>query len=107
MVYTCFVCVCVCVCAYSGRDLASPSGRQGGGGGGGGFDTDDLLPRADISASLSSAIINNMGSAQWKERKEAMEAVDKLIKDAGGRIQPQVRHTVYVCVPICATPPCH
>lgn len=43
--------------------------------GGGGGD-DDLLPRTDISGPASaSSVISGMGSANWKERKAAMDEV--------------------------------
>lgn len=70
---------------HSGADAGSSSPPDGG------FDSDDLLPRTDISGGiLSSNIIPNLSSSAWKERLDAMEAVDSLITSAGGRIQPEV-----------------
>lgn len=50
---------------------------------------DDLLPRADISAQLGDPIAL-LGSANWKERKEGLDAVEAAIAAAGGRIQANV-----------------
>lgn len=61
-----------------------------GGAAGGGFDADELLPRSDISLSITSALMANLSSSNWKERKEAMDSIEGLITSAGGRIQPQV-----------------
>lgn len=52
------------------RAEGGSSSGAGGGGGGGGFDADDLLPRSDISASITPAIITSMGSSNWKDRKQ-------------------------------------
>jgi hypothetical protein len=54
------------------------------------FDPDDMLPRTDISDEISSSFIAKLSSANWKERKEAMEAVEGILQGAGYRIQPQV-----------------
>ena len=52
---------------------------------------DDLLPRADISSQISGELLTKLGSANWKERKEALDDVDAMLMAAGGRIQPCVR----------------
>ena len=52
---------------------------------------DDLLPRADISGQITGELIGKLGSATWKERKEALDAVEGILAAAGGRIQPGVR----------------
>lgn len=54
------------------------------------YDADDLLPRQDISTSITSAILNNLTSSNWKERKDGLDAVEQLLVSAGNRIQPQV-----------------
>ena len=54
------------------------------------FDPDELLPRADISASISGRLLTELGSAQWKERNRAVDEVEGIISGAGGRIQPNV-----------------
>ena len=54
------------------------------------FDPDALLPRTDISSHITSKLIANIGSANWKERNAALDEVQDIIKAAGGRIQPAV-----------------
>lgn len=54
------------------------------------FDPDALLPRTDISTQLSSKLVANIGSSNWKERNAALEEVEEIMKSAGGRIQPSV-----------------
>lgn len=51
---------------------------------------DDLLPRSDISGQITGELVGKMGSANWKERKEALDEVEAIIAAAGGRIQPCV-----------------
>lgn len=51
---------------------------------------DDLLPRADISGQISGALLANLGSANWKERKASLDEVEDMIAAAGGRITPGV-----------------
>lgn len=51
---------------------------------------DDLLPRADISGAIAGAV-GMLGSANWKERKEALDEIEAALAGAGGRIQPNVR----------------
>ena len=54
------------------------------------FDPDALLPRTDISSQISSKLIGNLGSANWKERNAALDEVEEIVRFAGGRIQPAV-----------------
>ena len=54
------------------------------------FDPDALLPRTDISNQITSKLVANIGSANWKERNAALEEVEEIVKAAGGRIQPTV-----------------
>ena len=54
------------------------------------FEPDALLPRTDISNQISSKLVANLGSANWKERNAALDEVEEVIKSAGGRIQPTV-----------------
>lgn len=72
----------MCTCGCGGGGCAAV---------GGGYDAEDLLPRADISASITPALLTNLGSANWKERKQGLDDVEALLVGAGGRIQPQVR----------------
>lgn len=76
---------------------AGPSSKAAGKGGkaaavaaSAAFDADDLLPREDISGSITSKLISELGSANWKERKAAMDEVEGFISAAGNRIQPSV-----------------
>jgi hypothetical protein len=50
---------------------------------------DDLLPRADISGAIAPHVAA-LGSANWKERKAALDEIDAAIASAGGRIQANV-----------------
>lgn len=54
------------------------------------LDPDALLPRTDISSQITSKLVANIGSANWKERNAALDEVEEIIKAAGGRIQPTV-----------------
>ncbi|CAD7700615.1 unnamed protein product [Ostreobium quekettii] len=51
---------------------------------------DDFLPRQDISAQITPALINKLGSANWKERKEGLDDVEQILAGAGNRIDPCV-----------------
>lgn len=51
---------------------------------------DDLLPRTDISPQITSRLMTNMGSANWKEREKAIADVEEIVKAAAGRILPTV-----------------
>jgi cytoskeleton-associated protein 5 len=81
----------------AGGGAAGPSSKAAGRGGkaaavvaSAAFDADDLLPREDISGSITSKLISELGSANWKERKAAMDEVEGFISAAGNRIQPSV-----------------
>lgn len=50
---------------------------------------DDLLPRADISGQIAGAVAA-LGSANWKERKAALDEIEGVLAAAGGRIQANV-----------------
>ncbi|KAJ3300457.1 Microtubule-associated protein, microtubule dynamics during spindle orientation [Borealophlyctis nickersoniae] len=52
-----------------------------------GHPTEDLFPRVDIGAQISSKIIQDLGDANWKIRKEGLEEVMKLIDAANKRIK--------------------
>lgn len=51
---------------------------------------EDLIPRASIASSLTSALIGQISSSNWKERNSALEEIENLIKSAGNRIQPDI-----------------
>ena len=48
------------------------------------------LPRADISGAITSKLLEDMQDSNWKVRGAALDAVDKIIVDAGKRIQSDV-----------------
>ncbi|KAK9795603.1 hypothetical protein WJX73_007429 [Symbiochloris irregularis] len=51
---------------------------------------DDLLPRADISSSITPSLLASLNNAQWKERNLAVGSIENVLKGAGGRIQPTI-----------------
>lgn len=51
---------------------------------------DDLLPRTDIGGQVTSQLLGMIGSAQPKDRMKGVDAVDELLRGAGGRIGPDV-----------------
>lgn len=51
---------------------------------------EDLLPRADISGALTPSLIGRISNANWKERNAAMEEIEGILREAGGRIQPDL-----------------
>ncbi|CAI9262994.1 unnamed protein product [Lactuca saligna] len=54
-------------------------------GSGGGLDG---LPREDISAKITPALLKGLESSDWKMRLESIEAVNKIVEEANKRIQP-------------------
>ncbi|TPX69294.1 hypothetical protein SpCBS45565_g02541 [Spizellomyces sp. 'palustris'] len=50
--------------------------------------TDDLFPRVDISGQITGKLIVDMGNAQWKVRKEALDDLVRILEAANKRIQP-------------------
>ncbi|KAG2491479.1 hypothetical protein HYH03_010264 [Edaphochlamys debaryana] len=75
--------------AKTGGKAGAAAAAGGGGGGGGGFDADDLLPRTDISGLITSELVTQLSSANWKERKAGLDAIETILTQAGNRIQPQ------------------
>lgn len=63
---------------------------------------DDLLPRADISGQISSTLLANLASTNWKERKEGLDEVEQIIASAGNRIQPDVSGQLGTAYPVLA-----
>ncbi|KAG9440986.1 hypothetical protein H6P81_016840 [Aristolochia fimbriata] len=47
----------------------------------------DGLPRDDISAKITPALLKNLGSPDWKLRLESIESVNKILEEANKRIQ--------------------
>lgn len=39
---------------------------------------------------ITSALLTQMGNSVWKERKAAMDEVERMLQAAGFRIQPEV-----------------
>lgn len=52
-------------------------------------DLNSLIPATDIST-LTAPIIKQLSSAQWKERKEGLDAAEAMLNAAQNRIQPKV-----------------
>uniref|UniRef100_A0A7N1A6B8 TOG domain-containing protein n=1 Tax=Kalanchoe fedtschenkoi TaxID=63787 RepID=A0A7N1A6B8_KALFE len=48
----------------------------------------DGLPREDISAKITPALLKGLESPDWKIRLESIEAVNKILEEANKRIQP-------------------
>lgn len=57
-----------------------------------GDSTEDLFPRVDISGQVSGKLVEEMGNAQWKVRKEALDELTKIIEAANKRIKPNLGH---------------
>lgn len=74
--------------------VCAPAGSSTNGGGNGSvaavFDADDLLPRADISGDINADLLGRLANTNWKDRKAALDDVDRLVTSAGGRVAPQV-----------------
>lgn len=49
---------------------------------------DNLFPKVDISNKITSEISKQMGDANWKERKIALDSVLQIIEETHYRIQP-------------------
>lgn len=51
---------------------------------------EDLLPRTDISASITPALLAMISSSNWKERNAGVDQVSQLLAEASQRIAPNV-----------------
>ena len=76
--------------AGTGRRGAAASSSENTPAAAAALDPDELLPRADLSGSISGRLLTELGSAQWKDRSRAVDEVEGLVTGAGGRIQPNV-----------------
>lgn len=47
------------------------------------MDLDELIPREDISPKMTDALMGQLTSANWKDRKVGMEAVEAVLTRAG------------------------
>ena len=48
----------------------------------------DAAPREDVSAKVTPKLVKDLGSAAWKERQAALDAVDGVVNSSGRRISP-------------------
>ena len=53
------------------------------------INVDALVPRVDISGQVSDKLLKKLNDDNWKERKEAMDELEALIKQANCRILPK------------------
>lgn len=51
---------------------------------------EDLFPRADLMSSLPGDTIQKLGDANWKVRKEGLDAVRSTLELSGNKIQPHI-----------------
>jgi cytoskeleton-associated protein 5 len=56
--------------------------------------TEDLFPRVDISAQITSALLDKLGDAQWKVRKEGLDEVSAIVEATNKRMKPNVGELV-------------
>ena len=49
---------------------------------------DELIPRVNLSSSITSALIKKLNDANWKERKDALDAIEEILDKSGKRIVP-------------------
>lgn len=73
---------------FRGEAAIEEAGTAGGKKGGGGGGLDDLLPRADISKSITAKLIPMFKNSDWKIRKGAADSVEEILRGANMRIQP-------------------
>ena len=51
---------------------------------------EDLLPRVDISGSITPMLLTMISSSNWKERNAGVDGVANILAEAGNRIAPGV-----------------
>jgi hypothetical protein len=49
---------------------------------------DSLIPRSDISKKLNAKLLKDINTGKWPEKKEASEAIEKILSDANNKILP-------------------
>jgi cytoskeleton-associated protein 5 len=64
---------------------------------GGGGNPLDSLPRADIS-NEANKLLKKMGDAQWKTRKEGLDALESLLTSNNNRISSNNLHDLVACL---------
>ncbi|KAL4424717.1 hypothetical protein ABPG77_000060 [Micractinium sp. CCAP 211/92] len=78
----------------AGADVAAPGGDadegEDEGAGPAELDPEDLLPRTDISGSITPSLLGMISSSNWKERNAGVDQVIQLLAEASQRIQPNV-----------------
>jgi len=70
------------------RGLKTSGKSSGGGAAASNSNSNDILPREDISSKITPGIIKKLSDSNWKLRKEALEEIQQLILSANKRIQP-------------------
>lgn len=58
----------------------------------------DGLPREDISALLTSKLIKEVSSPDWKVRQASLDAIETIINEAGRRITPNIGPDLITCL---------
>ena len=48
----------------------------------------ELIPRSDISKGLNAKLLNNINNGKWSDKKEGIEAIQKLLATANNKILP-------------------
>ncbi|KAI9105402.1 hypothetical protein DFS34DRAFT_7380 [Phlyctochytrium arcticum] len=51
---------------------------------------EDLFPRVDLNEQMSPQLVDDLGDAQWKVRKAALDELSKLIESTNKRVQPNL-----------------
>jgi len=67
----------------------------GGAGGGRMVSMDDLLPRVDISSQVTTSLIASISNSNWKTRNAALDELENILKEAGGRIAGTVNPELF------------
>lgn len=72
---------------FSADNAQAASATSGKASNGSSDPLDDLFPRQDISRLITSTTIKSMSDANWKQRKEALEAIQSIL-EANSRLKP-------------------
>ena len=59
---------------------------------------EDLFPRVDISPQLTDSLIQKLGDAQWKIRKEGLDEVAAILESANKRLAPSIGRKIPMCL---------
>ena len=52
------------------------------------MNNDGLLPRVDVSKKITPNILKDIRDGKWQEKKEACEAIEKILADTGYKVLP-------------------